>query len=303
MTVRGLFNPRNAAPDTGGQFKEGFVRVDESSLAVVQDPGARRGPYVALKWVVTRLDEDQNPLEGPEGDAQVESLLFGLGGRSLSKCHPAKAESPDDDGEAVEDLGEAIGTEGNTICMLDKAWQIHPKSALMHLMASIDGKVKEAYLDRVWAPDWKGCILYMKSLVTDDTIKGDDGKDRPISYKVVDRVVRGPGEGAKAKVVAGKSAGAKKPVEGGAEDVAAKVMAKLAEARRGETLTAKSLGVAVGQLLTKHKVDPKLHVPIITLIKSLDWVKKGQEKFGYVLDEAEGTITFAGEDEDILAGI
>jgi len=303
MTLRGLFNPKNAAPDTGGQFKEGFVRVDDSTLAVVQDAGARRGPYVALKWAVTRLDEDQNPLEGSEGDTIQETLLFSLGGKSLACCHPGQAESPDDDEETVEDLGATIGVEGNTLRLLDKSWQIHPKSGLMHLMVSLDGKVKEAYTDRVWAPDWKGCVFYMKSLVTDDTIKGDDGKDRPITYKVVDRVVRGPGEGKSKEQAKAKTAtGTAKKGAGEAEEMAGKVMTRLATDQKGATLTVKSLGVAVGQLLNKHKVDSKLHVPIITLIKDVAWVQRNQAKFGYQLDTTEGTITF-GPEEDVLAGL
>lgn len=295
----GLLNPKNAAPDTGGSgFKEGMIRVDTSVFRVHKDKDPDplpkdyipRDPICALIWDVTRLNENMEPMTDEHENPLIETLKFGLGGKSITKVHPGKAEGPDD--EEVEDLGVVVGTEGPTVFMADKDFQIHPKSAIHYLYNSLKNKVDEKFIDRVWAPDWNGLVVFMKSHVTDDKIKDSKGVERPISYKVVDKVVA---MGKKAK----GEAASKGEVKGGADPKSKEAETKLVpilEALSSEldttSITMKAFNTRVATALKKNEVDAKLHVPILALIKDEQWLKKNSDKFDMTVDFEERTVVF-----------
>lgn len=310
---KGFFNPKNYAPDTGGSFKEGLVRVDQSCFKVNQvkppDPLPKnylpKPPFVALVWNITRLDEDQKPLETADGDPVTEVLSFGLGGKSIGSIHPGNASGPDD--EEVEDLDVEPGTEGNTLFFTGGEMpQLHPKTGVAHLIASLRAKgFKEEYLERVWAPDYKGLVCFMKAWFSDDpkdAMVGADGKERPVPYKVVDKILSAPYEKKGKAAAAGAGSAGEKAASNGKNSEAEATLKPILEAisteLAGETISKKALSIKVGAALQKAKVDAKAHVPILGLVKDDGWLKKNGSKYDMTFDADENQITFGGAEAE-----
>ena len=126
----GLLNPKNFVESGGGGgFKEGIRKVVNSMFKVDHqefEGAAPRPPVVALVWTCERLDDDLDPMvDEATGEAMVETLKFPLGGKSLSKIHPAEATGPEDD--EPEDAGVEVNTEGPTLFVVDPKWQLDPR--------------------------------------------------------------------------------------------------------------------------------------------------------------------------------
>lgn len=299
--ARGLFKKENAAADTGGGFREGIVRVDASCYKVYQasapaTPGknfTQRPPTVALVWNITRLNEEtQEPLEDNEGNPIAEVLNFGLGGKSLTLINPGQAESPDD--EEPEDLGVEVNTEGPTLFFKGE-FKIHQMSAAYHLMQSLlKAGFKEDYVYREWAPDYKGLVCFMKTFLDEDhKMAGNDGVERPVPYKVVDKIIRAPYEKKAGKTAAGadKAAGNGKG-DAASEKLLKPILEAISSEMDGQQLTKKALSTRVSTALQKGKVDSKLHVPILSLVKDDGWLKKNAGLYDMTVDAEEGTIIF-----------
>jgi hypothetical protein len=129
---------------------------------------------------------------------------------------------------------------------------------------------------------------------------GDDGKERNISYKVVDKILRAPyekkGKGAAVASIGDKSD--KASSNGKDTDAEAKlkpILEALSTEMAGETLTKKALATRVSTALQKGKIDAKMHVPILNLVKDDAWLKKNANKFDMTVDADENTIQFGGE--------
>ncbi len=282
----GLMNPINASKSTGG-FKEGLVRIDSCSFKVhAGKPGEGEAPVPATKlsWRVTRLNEEREPLTDEHDQVITEELLFSFGGKSLPFIHPGQCDSVED--EEVTDLGTAVGSadnpgaEGNTVFLVANDWAPNEKSGIMTLTKSLAAlAVAPLYLDRCWAPDWIGCIFDMRSQA------GEKGKDdKSFNYKVVHKVVIGPG-GAKPKAV-------KAPKADDAEGWLAPILHTLSEELDKQTLTRKAFLNRVRDALTAAKTDSKLLVPVLSLCKDDKWLEGHGETFDYYLDPVAQTITF-----------
>lgn len=221
----GLFNPKNAAPESD-RFQEGLLHVVSAKVAVTHRE-ARQGQdeepkKLSLVLGCLVLDQDtQEPKKDPDGQDERFDLILGFGSdltaadwekrRELEengnpndervkmsifeRFRPGKAASPDSDD--IEDQGDELDAEGNTIFVVDGAedYKIHPRTGLMVFMKSLAAAGwKEEYFNRVWAPDFVGSTFFVGRHLeeTDQMEVGRDGKERKrtIPYKVVKQIIR-----------------------------------------------------------------------------------------------------------------
>lgn len=283
----GLTNPDNAQK-SAGQFKEGLVRIDSNSYKVhkPKDPTTGEPPIPATKWswMVTRLDENQQPVVDEHDEPVTEELLFSFGTKSLPFCHPGQATSPDDD--EPEDAGTEVEAEGNTIYLVAADWKPNEKSSIIMLTRSMTkNMVKSDYINRCWTPDWNGCVFELKSV---EGGKGNDG--RTFNYKVVTRVLQGPGSSSGAKK--GGSAASSNGKPDNAEAVLAPILNSLSENLDGQALTRKAFQNRVREALEAKKVDSKLMVPVLSLCKDDKWLQDHGDTFDFFVDPIANTITF-----------
>ncbi len=315
---KGWSNPKNAQPDTGGGgggFKEGLVRVDKSTFTVWQPKGAADKaaplPVSGMVWEVTRLDEAMEPMvnEGTDGEHLTERLQFSFGTKALAKIHPGKGDGPDD--EEPEDCGSEIGVEGNTAFFVEPTFQLHPKCSYLVVTGSIikaDSKL-ESIVDRGWAPDYTGCIFFMGTWIDNELKntyvdkKTNETVTKGTAFKVVTKVVRGPGEkkaGATGKSQGGLTNGVAASHGGGnpvAEKIAEQMLKKVSEGNDGTQCSLKMLSRKLSGALQAEKVDPKLHVPVLGFVKpnaagEYSWLVTNGGKFDMSFDWAAEVVTF-----------
>jgi hypothetical protein len=315
---KGFLNPDNAAKSSGSSFREGPVRVAGSVFRVHQSPPREgqpeRVPVTAMVWDVIRLDEDLEPLTTDDGEPLHEELPFSLGGKSLSRVHPGLADSPDDEDDDIEDAGDEVNAEGPTLKLIDSTFRPHEKSSIVKLMSSLkNAGYKPEYVERVWAPDFIGLVAFMsveldKDMMQEYTDKNGKLEKRPTAYKVVSKIISAPYE----KKDAGKKApaGKKDSATASTEKVDSKVgknseaeaalkpiLEQLSTDRDGSTMSRKAFNNLVTTTLQSQKVSPKLHVPIISLIKDDAWLTKNGPKFDISFDAEEGKVTFGTPEE------
>lgn len=285
MPVKPLYDPANAVESAQG-FKEGLIRVEQSVHKVHQPKAGEgqtsdRNPFMALAWQCTRLDEEtKEPMLDGDDNPITEELIFSFGATSLAKVHPGLADSPESND--IEDAGVEINAEGPTVYMVDQAWWPNKKAGLVHLMESLKGKgLKPDQLTRVWAPDWVGCIFYMKSQQAEDKMwrpnakKGGQLEEVAYSYKVVERIERGPRQGAvKADLkVAPKSkaSAANGKQSSDAESQIKPLIEALAQEYTGKSMTKKSLIAHVTTKVAEAGLKNDM-IPIVKLVQSDEWL-------------------------------
>lgn len=301
-----------AVESSGSAFKEGWVRVDEACYRVHQNKGGegqpQPAPMVAFIPKVTRLDEDLDELKDDgTGEAFTEELVFGLGGKSLLKMHPGTITSADDDDP--EDEGSEVNAEGNTIYVREGvgADLLNKKSAYYKLLDSLKklGE-KDDLIDAHYADVWKGAIFYIHAVPDNDVmIKGNDGKERAVAYKVVKEVNKGLGQGGKKKGAKGAEKGGggggdDKPAKGGKSGAGAEpdedtklllgVLKEIAADKEGESLSIKLLASAVSTKLDEQDVDVKRHTKLIASVRDAKWLATAKVK-GMAVEENDGKIT------------
>jgi hypothetical protein len=347
--ARGMFRQENLAPDTGGSFKEGNLKVIKAAVFRNHHPDVRpgqkdRGTVVAIALECNRLDEDLDPILDQDEEPVKETIILGLGNGSLKDVHPGVAgsleEALSEDGEGIEDQGTEDGEEGNTLFLVNKEWKLHPKTAAGIFFASLQkGREKEKEKGQFlfkgcqlppekvdalfYGPSWKGYVFHIKNWVDpDNTIKDEQGKDRTISYKVVEKVLKSPGKGGKEEEKGEKEekpakTGKKKLADDGdeapaaaapkkeakegtngnkqVEGVVATILTKLSETNDGETITMKQFRTQAKEQLDKMgaKVDESLHVDIISTYKDIEWLVKHAEKYDMTVSEDRASVTFA----------
>lgn len=285
--AHGLMNPKNASK-SAGPFKEGFVRVDSNSYRVHQNKAgegqAEAIPATKWFWGITRLAEDgTSPLLDEHDEPITEELFFSFGGKCLPFVHPGRATSPED--EEPEDLGTELNTEGNTIFVAAPNWTPNERSAVIVLTRSMaTAGINSMYYDRCWAPDWNGCVFYMTTQVGD---KGADG--RSFNYKIVSKVLTGPGSKKNTKAAA-VSAPNGKPAE--AEAQIAPILTALSEELDGQSITRKAFLNRVRGKLEETKIDSKLMIPTLNYARDDKWLIANGPKYDFSYDPDTSTITF-----------
>lgn len=158
-------------------------------------------------------------------------------------------------------------------------------------------------LDRTWAPDYVGAIVYLKSKPSGQTISRPDktGRmvDQTFSYKIVDRIDRGFGQGAAIKTKkAGGGAKASSPANGKGADqgeVEAKlkpILDQISEEQTGKSMTKKALATTVNRLLADHQVPPVMVMPIMNLVRDDNWLAANGARFDFSFNAADNQISF-----------
>lgn len=294
MAKKGLLNPKNAVESGGSRFKEGIVRVEESSFQVTKAEYKNAVPIVSLVWKVIRLDEDQQALCDDDGVPVTETLIFGIGGKSLANAHPGNASGPED--SEVEDLGVAVGISGPTLLVVNETWNPDKKSSCIKLMDSLRAvQFKDEIIDRQWAPDYVGLVAFMETFHdAANPVVGSDGKERPIAYKVVKRMIRAPYEKGKTTGLASAPKGAKNK---DAEALLSPILTVLAKEMAGESLTRKALLQRVSAALTKSATRPEMIVSSQVLLKDDVWLRRNAETFNYEVSEDAGIVSFGANIE------
>lgn len=329
----GFLNPANYQEDTGGGFREGLVRIDESHFVVHQknarkpkdnetaeekkkreEEAAKNVPHPALRWKGTRLDPDtQEPITDHEGVEEKVEIVLGMGSKALDKIHPGGAESVDS--EEVEDLGDAVGTEGNTIYVLDEEFVrkgLHPKTGCAVMFESLKlAGFKMDVVDRVWAPDYVGAVFEIGVHQEEtDEVDPKTGKKRTIPYKIVKKIVRAPYEtkgkqGAKNTAPKGKEsktsttaatttsaaytgAGAGSgAVNEDAVNALTPILLAMSEKFDGKRMSLKALATEVNAAASKSGVGAKLMVPMIGLVKNVAWLNENGATFDLKVVDGE----------------
>ncbi len=300
MRPVGLVNPKNATESSGG-FKEGLVQIDTSVYKVHKGRSGEgqeeSSPKLALVWNVTRLDEDKQPLADEDGNPIQEEVVFSLGGKSLQHARPGRAESAES--EDIEDLGVEINAEGPTVFVVNQNWHPDKKSSIVALQESLVGKGLD--MDRTWAPDYVGAIVYLKNKPSGQTISRPDKSgrmvDQTFSYKVVDRIERGFNQttAAKAKKAAVKAS----PANGKATDqseVESKlkpILDQISEEQTGKSMTKKALATTVNRLLSDHQVPPILTMPIMNLVRDDNWLTANGSRFDFTFNASNNQVVLS----------
>ena len=295
MSKLALFNPENFAPESTQnakkQFQEGWVRVDQSAIKVINTAPANKDPQPVLAkvWDITRLNEDLEPLVDPSADEELrETLVYKMGKQALAIVHPANGSSPDDN--SPERLGDTIGTSGNTFDVADgQTFQLHPKTGAAHLMNSLKKcGVPDTILNRGWCPDEVGCIFYMKSLVDgqmDNKFTKRDGTEVnekvDITYKVVDKISGTMPRGAKKSSPAADLGTA-------TISVLDKIKADL-----NEPVTKKTFKLRVNAAMQSLSTPPALRVPILNNLTDDTWLANNLEDNGLVYDGVNVSLATA----------
>lgn len=299
-------DPSTAVKSTGGGgFKEGNFRIDKSVFKVHQPPVKKESPalpnVVALAWKGTRLDEDLEPLTDDDGNQLTEDLAFGFGKSSLPALHPGQGDSPED--EEPADLGNEVGTEGNTLYFVNGQYRVHEMAAVMHLASSLKAAGWKDSYNRMWAPDYEGAVVHIRSEAdpSGNKIADASGVERAVNYKVVTKIHSFPYEKAKKAAPKAKEAVAAESTDDkadAAEIAALKILKKIVADKAGDTLTKKTLTASATTLVNSEKIAPQLQIPVISKFKDDKWLKKNK-KLGYSLelDDDTNQVTSISIDE------
>lgn len=266
-----------------------------------------RNPTCAQVFKIHPITDDGDRIE----DATELELVLALGGKSLTSFHPGNAESADD--AEPEDLGDEVGTEGNSIYSANGALPNAAASySIFNRSLAHKGFDKKKIAD-CYAPHYVG-LKFELATVTPDKLEAFGSKKREIdpkvafTYKVVQAIIehpKAPGAGKKkataAAVPAGKS-GATAPTaassgdagsgSSGGDDAEAVAMAVLGEvAAKLAGQQKKMNGVKTFWLANYGKNDPKLQKAARDLVNNPSWLTAQLEALDAAVDGE--AVTFA----------
>lgn len=262
-----------------------------------------RGATCAQVFKIHPITDDGDKIE----DAAELELVLALGGKSLGSFHPGTAENADD--AEPEDLGDEVGTEGNSIYSANGALPNAAASySIFNRSLAHKGFDKKKIAD-CYAPHYVG-LKFELATVTPDKLEAYGSKARPIdpkvpfSYKVVQSIIEHPkaaGSKKAGKAAPGTTKTAAKteaPAEttgagasGGdddAADVAFSTLQEVAKKLAGQT---KKLNGVKTFWLANYKGEPKLQKAARDLVNNPVWLAEKLE----ALDAAvsEDSVTFA----------
>lgn len=291
----------------GGPLAGPFLVKPGSVFRVVQPRafGDREAgaPHTAEVLSLVPLDEDGDEI----ADADVREVTFGLGSKSLGTFHPGTADSPDD--EDPEDAGDEVNSEGPTIYTDNASAEIHQSTGYWVFRNSlIKAGFKKELIEQSWAPHLDGMKFILASVTSDkleqygsksDTRPPKPG-DRPITYKVVEKIIsypydtkKGKTSGKAAPAKAEKSAPATNGSSGDAQSEFEKVVAYLASKFSGKEMELKRFASQWLANYSGAKADVKLQVEAKKLANDEAAVIEALSAQGADIDLESGKIKFA----------
>jgi hypothetical protein len=294
---KGSFATKDAYEVSLG-FQEGWGAVTNAVICVHQyNPDKTTGdqlpPFLALALTIQRTDD-----AGKETDDDPVTEYLKVD-KDLDKARPGNADGAED--EDPEDLGDALGTEGNTIWCND-GYKFNSKSKFMVFTKSLEScGFKPEVLGRGFAPDLVGLKAHFKQVPLP---KIDPSAKRDPMALVVDKITQYPYE--KRSPAKGKATGkatavaasakvapvAKADLNGeDASAAAAGLLIELAAELSGQAVSKQKLFTLGFSRAIKAKVDKGMHKGIQEAFKSDEWLAAQAEAIGAAYDGGE--MTFA----------
>lgn len=292
------FHPDETVTSSQFQFEQGMGKIVSAAFKVCQmtdkdgnpatdEQGIDIPPRTNLCVGIQRLTKDLKPTED-------EPIVEQLGCGSLAKFHPGNANSSDDDD--VEDLGDDVDTEGNSLfsvegARLDKKSKISifgeslaklgfKKSALNGFAPNLVGTIAmfgQMNMGMEPRPGKKPatCLVAMEKIVVFPYKGGADTKTTAPATKTGSTKVNGrvPEPAAEAG--------------GGADNettaYAVQMLVKIGETTKGSITRAK-IGSKIVTLLPMNKVPAKFQIPVQNLIKNDEWFLETVGNMGWTVE-------------------
>ncbi len=299
--MRASLNPDKAAQGSGGGIEAGNYQVESAVFKNIKTDFKPKQP--AMVFGMTTLDKDGDPVRG----ADPVEMTLSFGEKAGVSFHPGKIDGPEAD--TVEDQGDDIDAEGNTLYIAADGAEINKSCGAMVFMESlVKLGVPKALLDRCYAPDFEGMKFSLETRTPEkinewlgtrlNTRPPKDSKDGGgvITYKVATKLLNpkhfssnGAG-GSKATAKAEAPAEAK-PTD--PEEIAKAVLARVAAAKAGDKNKIKTKAALIGFFTneyTKGKFDAKQLGKAQGFVKNEEWITEAVAELGGSIDE--GVTTF-----------
>jgi hypothetical protein len=266
MPGRANWNPTQARQGGGG-IEAGKYRV---TAAKTQNLKSEYRPnQLNLVLTVATLDAAGHPVR----DAEAQELRVSFGEKSLADFHPGFAATAEAD--TVDDRGDGIDAEGNTIYMLNETQFNKSCGAIVFLESLRKQGFPEAILNRTYAPDLIGLDFELATMTPKECNdkyglrlntkpmkdKDDPTKEVSITYKVVKTWLNPTYLGGTSTPAASASTGATNEASATTSEsvdaIATRVLHIIAERKKGQTV--KSPAALLGFFTNEYsKVTPKL---------------------------------------------
>ena len=288
----------------GNFFKEGNVEITKCVCAVFQYPGrdgAEPGePFPAVVLGFEQLGEDWSAQDGVE--PQEIALRIG----SLDKIRPGNLDDPSDLEAEPEDLGNEVGTEGNSIygdegSRLGFNWPEFVESLKK-------SGFKPNIIDRIYMPDYKGMKCHLKQVPTGRKYTAKDGTEKDAMQWVVSKIQTFPYEkkagskaGAGKAPAAGKTTAKATATTGTDEDAMSVAVGLLSDPSAdfqkmvpsGQAIKRQTFQLQVNQEILRKKIKPPtVQAKIMALIKNDEALQELGAAAGFVVDLDTQTVIF-----------
>jgi hypothetical protein len=312
-------NPEKASQGSSSfKVEAGVYEVTGAKFAVMK--GDFADSVAALHFVLETAvcDKDGDRVKG----ADPVEIDFGYGKTSLEAFHPADAKSAGD--EDPKDLGDRVGTEGNSIyCSGSEAFN-KSCGAVVFTESLVKLGFPKDVLDQTYAPNYVGMKFRLDTLdsktinekygtrLNTKPIVNSKGESNPVTYKIATAWLNPTYlSGAKASVPSkGKAPAAAEVTAVPAssksdQELVMDCLVKIAAERQGEKGVVKSptqLNGLITNAWTKGKMPSDRLKGMQTWIKGdgAAWLKSAVEKVGGVMGTEPTYVLFgvpADEDE------
>jgi hypothetical protein len=283
-----------------GFFKEGNVEIVKAVCAAYQFPpnsktGVQSDPFPAVVLSFVQLAEDWSRPD----DAETQDLAIRIG--SFDKIRPGNLSDPNDLEADPEDLGDEVGTEGNSIYGDDGARLGFNWPAFVESLKKAG--FKPNIIDRIYMPDYKGMKCHLKQVATGSKYTAKDGVEKDSMTWLCTEIQTFPYEKKSAGKTASKTTtavkGGVKAAEVNPQDV---VMALLADPSDqfkkmvpGEKAIKRQVfQLQISQELIRKKVQPvSVHSQVSAWLKEDENLQALANDVGFVVDFDAGTVMFA----------
>lgn len=304
---RGSLSHKDAMQGGFG-FKEGTLLIEKSVVTVFQypapkdNPKEQSDPFTCVQWTGLKLDKDLNVIEGEE----PVTVQLRLG--KTETCRPGLLKEKDfDDTDVIpKDLGDDVGTEGNSLYIEDgqrvegSGWSKMEESL-------VKCGFKEAVAAKGVSTLYEGLIAQFATVEGDKYIakKGKNaGKEVTSSNLVCVKIHKRPYEKDSDVKVGGKTTSSK--TNGAAEkDDDTKLVANTVkvlegvsakfktEFYTGKPVDRKKFLTGLAKDMMKQDVDEGLQAEIMAYLKTGEGLSAVAKEHGFKVKE--DTVTFAEE--------